>query len=201
MWCVCVCVWELQAPGLVGWEGQKKERRWCGGPACMSACLPACLETDHHLRCLHTDMDYNITHTYIQACIHAYITLLTCVSRISHGRERERETVSRARMIFSMPSKQTGNTDQHRPGFRAAFSLSMPILHVAVHTILSQSSGLWEHLPKLIGFAGRLGFWGTGGRARPKGRGAGGTRSCCVVGMCSVVQRVVESLLFPASLV
>lgn len=98
-----------------------------------------------------------------------------------------------------MPSKQTGNTDQHRPGFRAAFSLSMPILHVAVHTILSQSSGLWEHLPQLIGFAGRLGFWGRAGRLARR-EGGGGGLVLVVVGMCSVVQRV-ESLLFPASLV
>lgn len=40
----------------------------------------------------------------------------------------------------------------------------MPILHVAVHTILSQSSSLWEPLPQMIGFAGRLGFWGPHGR-------------------------------------
>lgn len=87
-----------------------------------------------------------------------------------------------------MPSKQTGNIDQP-PGARAAFP-SMPILHVAVHTILSQSSGLWEHLPKLIGFAGRLGFfWGPHGReGRPRG---GGAVFLLWLECCRVVQRVI----------
>lgn len=61
-----------------------------------------------------------------------------------------------------MPSKQTGNIDQPL-GFGG---LPVPILHEPAHTILSQSSGLWESPPQLIGFACRLGSGpGTGGKA------------------------------------
>lgn len=181
-------VWEFAGPG---WVGNKKENRK-GVWTCLS-CLPACLLGNelppayiHGLltihACMHTD-----THTHT----HTYIHTLTCVSRIPHGREREKARDD-TRAGFPMPSKQTGNIDQPARVFGGC-SPPMPILHEPVDTILSQSPGLWESMPQLIGFAGRLGF----GAARVgKGRGGfgGGLVGCCG----NAVSYRVNCVVFPA---
>lgn len=72
----------------------------------------------------------------------------------------------------------------------------MPILHEPVDTILSQSPGLWESMPQLIGFAGRLGFGAAHGWEKAGGGLAGGW--LVVAGMQCRTESIV--LCFPHSL-
>lgn len=92
-----------------------------------------------------------------------------------------------------MPSKQTGNIDQPARVFGGC-SPPMPILHEPVDTILSQSPGLWESMPQLIGFAGRLGFGAAHGWEKAGGGFGGGLVGCCGNAMSYRVNCVV----FPA---
>lgn len=81
-------------------------------------------------------------------------------------------------------------------GCSAAAPPPMPILHEPVDTILSQSPGLWESMPQLIGFAGRLGFGAAHGWEKAGGGLAGGW--LVVAGMQCRTESIV--LCFPHSL-
>lgn len=133
----------------------------------------ACLETK--TTCLPRTTRNTDAHIYVHACSRVHGLYMdtnyprTCVSRIPHGREdrgegeTDRQSVShhQGRARRRTDAEQTGR--KHRsPLFGSAASNAYLACGARPHTILSQSSGLWEAPGQLIGFAGRLGFGGVG---------------------------------------
>lgn len=157
------------------WDRRKKGRGERGAPSCRRPCPEWVGKKRKKIGCVgllwkQTTPAYTAGLQYTHTLTHAHTHLPTHPHMRKPQPARPRDTSHQGQGLYRCRANKPETSINPVPGLVG--SAASPVAHLAsvpVDTILSQSPGLWENLPQLIGFAGRLGFWPHGGEREGAG--------------------------------